>query len=187
LLGGSPPRARHVLAATALGEPTCKRGSLSLRAFTLSVHGDGSALEAPVCPQEQEHRTEKSAYPLHQRAGHQTRNMSPFNPEHLPPGSVASSTAHQLTDLFPFSLGPKALPLPRGPPSVPPLRFHGGTEGLDREWLGSEASTREKAPYYILSRRISRLWQPQASPRPAANLSTVGLSQHAFWKVKFAV
>lgn len=26
--------------------------------------------------------------------------------------------------------------------------------------------------------------QPRASPRPAANLSAVGLSQHAVWKVK---
>lgn len=43
--------------------------------------------------------------------------------------------------------------------------------------------TRGEAPY-ILSKWISRLQLPWASPRPAAILSAVGLSQHAVENVK---
>lgn len=74
---------------------------------------------------------------------------------------------------------------PRGTPSSGPLGYHPrGTEGPERGQKGvSRAPGRRRLVTVFLDESPGPR-QRRARTRPAANLSAVGLSQHAIWKVK---
>lgn len=99
---------------------------------------------------------------------------------------VASPIAYQMTDLPSFSPGPLSLQAAEGalPHLGPEGTTLGGTEGPERVQRGvTRAPGRRRLVIFFLDESPS-LQQPRASSRPAANLSAVGLSQHAVWKVK---
>lgn len=110
----------------------------------------------------------------------------PHNPEHLLPG--CGGLSHSVPDdrfALIFSWASLAWGSRGGPPSSGP-RGHQprGTEGPERVQRGvTRAPGRRRFVIFFLDESPG-LRQPRASPRPAANLSAVGLSQHAVWKAK---